>query len=106
MICEYFKDVREKYVKQYYYNRPGMMKFIEVMNTHSSKERFRYMMFLKMVFKLYAKLSNCITNFDDQYYTCLWVMTFHCNSYTIDRDLTTNMLLKYNGHACIIIYTY
>ena len=28
MICEYFKEVREKYVKQYYYNRPNMMKLI------------------------------------------------------------------------------
>ena len=55
LICEYFKDVRGKYVKQYYYNRPSMMKFIELMNTHSSKERFRLMLFLKIVFKLYAE---------------------------------------------------
>ena len=55
LICKYFKDVREKYVKQYYYNRPSMMKFIELMNTHNSKERFRFMLFLKIVFKLYAE---------------------------------------------------
>ena len=54
-MCEYFKAVRGKYVKQYYYNRPSMMKFIELMNTHSSKERFRFMLFLKIVFKLYAE---------------------------------------------------
>ena len=29
LICECFKDVREKYVKQYYYNRHSMMKFIK-----------------------------------------------------------------------------
>ena len=55
MICEYFKEVREKYVKQYYYNRPSMVKFIELMNTHNSKERFRFMLFFKIVFKLYAE---------------------------------------------------
>ena len=55
LICKYFKDVREKYVKQYYYNRLSMMKFIELMNTHNSKERFRFMLFLKIVFKLYAE---------------------------------------------------
>ena len=36
LICKYFKDVREKYVKQYYYNRPSMMKFIELVNTHEN----------------------------------------------------------------------
>ena len=35
-------------------NRPIMIKFIELMNTHNSKERFRFMLFLKMVFKLYV----------------------------------------------------
>ena len=53
MICEYFK---EKYDKQYYYNyRPSIVKFIELMNTHNSKKRFRFMLFLKIVFKLYAE---------------------------------------------------
>ena len=55
LICKYFKDVRKKYVKQYYYNRPSMMKFIELMNNHNSKEQFRFMLFLKIVFKLYAE---------------------------------------------------
>ena len=55
MICKYFKDVREKSVKEYYYNRPSMIKLIELMNTHNSKERFKLMLFLKIVFKLYAE---------------------------------------------------
>ena len=55
LICEYFKDVREKYVKQYYYNRFSMMKFIELMNTHNSKERSGFVLFRKIVFKLYAE---------------------------------------------------
>ena len=55
LICECFKEARVKYIKQYYYNRPSMMKFIKLMNTHNSKERFRFMLFLKIVFKLYAE---------------------------------------------------
>ena len=55
LICKYFKEAREKYIKQYYYNRPSMMKFIKLMNTHNSKERFRFMLYLKIVFKLYAE---------------------------------------------------
>ena len=52
LICEFFK---ERYVKQYYYNRLSMIKFIELMNTHNSKERFRFMLFFQIIFKLYAE---------------------------------------------------
>ena len=55
LICEYFKNIREKYIKPYYYTRPSMITFIELMNTPNSKERFRMMLFLKIVFKLYAE---------------------------------------------------
>ena len=55
LICEYFKNIREKYIKPYCYTRPSMIKFIELMNTPNSKERFRMMLFLKIVFKLYAE---------------------------------------------------
>ena len=55
LICEYFKDVTDKNVKQYYYNKSSMMKSIELMNTHNSKERFRFMVFLNNAFKLYAE---------------------------------------------------
>ena len=37
IVCEYLKEVREKYVKQYNHNRPSMMKFIELMNTRTQK---------------------------------------------------------------------
>ena len=55
LICEYFKNIRDKYIKPYYYTRPSMIKLIELMNTPISKERFRMMLFLKIVFKLYAE---------------------------------------------------
>ena len=55
LIFEYFKNIKEKYTKPYYFSRPSMIKFIELMNTPNSKERFRMMLFLKIVFKLYAE---------------------------------------------------
>ena len=55
LICKYFNDIREKYIKPYYYNRPSMIKCIELINTPNSKERFRIMLFFKNVFKLYAE---------------------------------------------------
>ena len=55
LICEYFNNIREKYIKSYYYNRPSMIKFIELMNTPNSKKRFIMMLFLKIAFKLYAE---------------------------------------------------
>ena len=44
-----------KYIKPYYYNRPSMIKFIELMNIPNPKERFRMMLFLKIVLKRYAE---------------------------------------------------
>ena len=42
-----------------------MIKFIELMNTSNSKERFRIMLYLKIVFKLYAEtLTNGIAPYN------------------------------------------
>ena len=48
LLCNFLKNIREKYIKPYYYNRPNMIKFRELMNTPNSKERFSMMLFLKM----------------------------------------------------------
>ena len=45
VLCEYFKNIREKYIKPYYYNRHSMIKFIELMNTPNYKEHLRMMLF-------------------------------------------------------------
>ena len=55
LLCEYFRNIREKYIKPYYCNRPNMLKIIELMNTPNSIERSRMMFILKTVFKLYAE---------------------------------------------------
>ena len=55
LICENFRDVRLKYIKPYYHNRPSMFKFVELMNTTNKRDRFRLMLFLKIVFNLYGE---------------------------------------------------
>ena len=53
LCCVKFKSLREKYTKPYYYRRPSMQKFVELMNTDNRRELHRLMMFLKFLFKLY-----------------------------------------------------
>ena len=55
LVCEYFRDVRKKYIKPFYYQRPNIMKFLDLMTSVSKKDRFRLMLFLKVVFKMYAE---------------------------------------------------
>ena len=33
LVCEYFRDVRKKYIKPFYYQRPNMMKFLDLMTS-------------------------------------------------------------------------
>ena len=55
LVCEYFRDARMKYIKPFYYQRPNMMKFLDLMTSVSKKNRFRLMLFLKVVFKMYGE---------------------------------------------------
>ena len=50
LVCEYFRDVRKKFIKPFYYQRPNMMKFLDLMTSVSKKDRFRLTLFLKVVF--------------------------------------------------------
>ena len=55
LICENFRDVRLKYIKPFYHNRPSTFKFVELMNTTNKRDRFKLMLFLKIVFNLYGE---------------------------------------------------
>ena len=55
LVCEYFRDVRKKYIKSFYYQRSNMMKFLDLMTSVSKKDRFRLMLFSNVVFKMYAE---------------------------------------------------
>ena len=42
-------------MKKYYYVRPSMAQFIELMLVEGKREQFKLMPFLKYMFKLYAE---------------------------------------------------
>ena len=54
LCCAKFNSLREKYIKPYYYRRPSMQKFVELMNTDNRRDLYRLMVFLKLTFKLYV----------------------------------------------------
>ena len=56
LICEQFVDIRKKYIKRYYHRRHSMAKFVELMNTNSDQERFRFVEHITML-SLY---NHCI----------------------------------------------
>ena len=59
LVCQQFKDlIRAKYINKYYYTRPSMLKFIELMQVDTKREQFKLMLFIKYMFKLYAELRE------------------------------------------------
>ena len=51
MICSRYESLRKKYLKPYYYKRPSVYKFIQLMNTVNKREQFRLMIFTKLLMK-------------------------------------------------------
>ena len=58
LVCQQFKDLRTKYVNNYYYTRPSMPKFIELMHVDTKREQFKLMLFIKYMFKIYTELRE------------------------------------------------
>ena len=58
LVCEQFADARRKYFKKYFYRRPSMAKFVELMNTKSDRERYRLMTFVNIVLKEYENINE------------------------------------------------
>ena len=54
LCCAKFNSLRDKYIKPYYYRRPSMLKFVELMSTENRRDLHRLMVFLKLTFKLYV----------------------------------------------------
>ena len=54
LVCEYFRDVR-KNISSHSIIRDLMMKFLDLMTSVSKKDCFRLMLFLKVLFKMYAE---------------------------------------------------
>ena len=55
LVCQQFKDLRTKYINKYYYTRPSMFKFIELMHVDAKREHFKLMLFVKYMFKMYVE---------------------------------------------------
>ena len=47
-----------KYLNKYFYRRPSMAKFVELMNTKSDRERYRLMLFVNIVLKEYENINE------------------------------------------------
>ena len=58
LICEQFVDIRKKYIKRYYHRRPSMAKFVELINTNSGQERFRFLIFVNILLKQYENIME------------------------------------------------
>ena len=58
LVCEQFTDARRKYFKKYFYRRPSMAKFLELMNTKSDRERYRLMLFVNIVLKEHENIHE------------------------------------------------
>ena len=52
MKCNYLVNLREKYIRRKYYNRPSMYVFQNLINT-TKRELFRLILFIKCIFKEY-----------------------------------------------------
>lgn len=51
LICERFKSERTLYIKPYYYRRPNILKFEQIMNTTNRKMLFNLVLFVKIILK-------------------------------------------------------
>ena len=51
MICDYFKDLRKKLIRQYYIKHPNTIKFFELMNNRKKKTIVNLCAFIKVIVK-------------------------------------------------------
>ena len=52
LVCEQFAEE----ILKYFYRRPSMARFVELMNTKSDRERYRLMLFVNIVLKEYENI--------------------------------------------------
>ena len=57
LCCAKFDSLRVKYMKPYYYRRPSMLNFVELMSTENRRDLHRLMVFLKVTLTLC--LNDC-----------------------------------------------
>ena len=53
MVCPHYTILRKKYVKAYYYERPSMYKFIQLMKSDNKRDQFRLMVYANLLIKYF-----------------------------------------------------
>ena len=55
LICPRYTVLRKKYLKKYYIVKPGMYKFVALLNAENIKEQQRLAVFTKLLFQEHNK---------------------------------------------------
>ncbi|MEW8545252.1 MAG: hypothetical protein AB2693_17140, partial [Candidatus Thiodiazotropha sp.] len=58
LICPIYKDLRIAYIKKYFYKRPNVMKFVELLNSTRPKILNNFAAFILKAFKLRQSILN------------------------------------------------
>ena len=108
LVCEYFREVGIKYIKPVYYQRPNMMKFLDLMTCVSKKHRFRRMLFLKctlcrntMTYNNYSHFTNLIS-FYNVIFECIIKFISIINLFLKKSVLT----FKYTCNYILLVFYY
>ena len=62
LICPCYNDIRKKYIKSYYYQRPSVYKFLSLMRTCSKKDVIKLSVFVKEALFTRKSLLNVVHN--------------------------------------------
>ena len=62
LICPCFIDNRKKYIKSYYYNRPSMYKFIELISSNNKIVLVSLARYIKESLKIRNEIVNALSN--------------------------------------------
>ena len=78
--CPCYHELRRKYIKKYFYNRPSMAKFIELLSSDRKPILFNLAQFLKAAFS--KRIANQYTWFQmvtTKTTICRWSITLFVN---------------------------
>lgn len=62
LICPIYKDLRIAYIQKYFYKRPNVMKFLELLNSTRPKILNNFAVFILKAFKLRQNILNANTD--------------------------------------------
>ena len=96
--------LEKKYIKRYYHRRPSMVKFVELMNTNSDQERFRFMIFVNILLNS-MKISWSKVNIFSLSKLFLLYNDILRNYISFYLSIILTSYLFYCMHMCILAFT-